>query len=196
MRRREQCKWRSRNDPGMYRAVLYFSDASRPSAAGPLLGAASSSGDELPTACRQRRGDEPDGAIAVRHALHRGRTDLRLLRATDVRCERSGVSGEAKPTRALAAKVPRRFRVTLDAKRSQWPFRPPPLHPATHGLRLCVTLARTTESNRACSRRRGSQAPFAMCGRLRVGKSFLHVCSIGRCSHVFGLGCGSHDRWP
>ena len=27
----------------------------------------------------------------------------------------------------------------------------------------------------------------AMCGRLRVGKSFLHVSSIGRCSHVFGL---------
>src|SRR6195256_5725611 len=27
----------------------------------------------------------------------------------------------------------------------------------------------------------------AMCARLRVGKSFLHVCSIGRCSHVFGL---------
>ena len=27
----------------------------------------------------------------------------------------------------------------------------------------------------------------AMCGRLQVGKSFLHVCSIGRCSHVFGL---------
>src|SRR5512132_2926681 len=26
-----------------------------------------------------------------------------------------------------------------------------------------------------------------MCGRLRVGKNFLHVCSIGRCSHVFGL---------
>jgi hypothetical protein len=26
-----------------------------------------------------------------------------------------------------------------------------------------------------------------MCGRLRVGKSFFHVCSIGRCSHVFGL---------
>src|ERR1035441_3992126 len=26
-----------------------------------------------------------------------------------------------------------------------------------------------------------------MCGRLRVGKGFLHVCSIGRCSHVFGL---------
>jgi hypothetical protein len=28
---------------------------------------------------------------------------------------------------------------------------------------------------------------YAMCGRLRVGKSFLHVCRIGRCSHVFGL---------
>src|ERR1039457_691964 len=27
----------------------------------------------------------------------------------------------------------------------------------------------------------------AMCGRLRVGKGFLHFCSIGRCSHVFGL---------
>ena len=23
--------------------------------------------------------------------------------------------------------------------------------------------------------------------RLRVGKGFLHECSIGRCSHVFGL---------
>ena len=28
---------------------------------------------------------------------------------------------------------------------------------------------------------------WAMCGRLRVGKSFFHVCSIGRCGHVFGL---------
>ena len=27
----------------------------------------------------------------------------------------------------------------------------------------------------------------AMCGRFRVGKNFLHVCSFGRCSHVFGL---------
>ena len=27
----------------------------------------------------------------------------------------------------------------------------------------------------------------AMCGRLRVGKDFLHECSIGRCGHVFGL---------
>jgi hypothetical protein len=26
-----------------------------------------------------------------------------------------------------------------------------------------------------------------MCGRLQVGKSFLGVCGIGRCSHVFGL---------
>ena len=26
-----------------------------------------------------------------------------------------------------------------------------------------------------------------MCGRLRVGKNFLYVCSIGRCAHVFGL---------
>src|SRR6266540_5977087 len=26
-----------------------------------------------------------------------------------------------------------------------------------------------------------------MCGRLRVGKDFLHVRRIGRCAHVFGL---------
>src|SRR5665811_2346538 len=34
----------------------------------------------------------------------------------------------------------------------------------------------------------------AMCGRLRVGKDFLHVCSIGRCSHVFGL--LARHTWP
>jgi len=28
---------------------------------------------------------------------------------------------------------------------------------------------------------------WVMCGRLRVGKGYLHECSIGRCSHVFGL---------
>jgi len=34
----------------------------------------------------------------------------------------------------------------------------------------------------------GEMSLSAMCGRLRVGKSFLHVCSsLGRCSHVFGL---------
>ena len=33
-----------------------------------------------------------------------------------------------------------------------------------------------------------ARCPFcAMCGRLRVGKDFLHERSIGRCSHVFGL---------
>ena len=32
-----------------------------------------------------------------------------------------------------------------------------------------------------------------MCGRLRVGKDFLDVCSIGRCAHVFGL-CVRHSR--
>ena len=31
-----------------------------------------------------------------------------------------------------------------------------------------------------------------MCGRLRVGKDFFHVCSIGRCAHVFGL-CAAHE---
>jgi hypothetical protein len=31
------------------------------------------------------------------------------------------------------------------------------------------------------------QPVWALWGRLRVGKSFLHVCSIGLCSHVCGL---------
>ena len=35
--------------------------------------------------------------------------------------------------------------------------------------------------------RRSEMTLWAMCGRLRVGKGFLHVCSIGRCGHVFGL---------
>jgi hypothetical protein len=40
-------------------------------------------------------------------------------------------------------------------------------------------------------------AEESMCGRLRVGKDFLHECSIGRCGHVFGLyERGSRDRWP
>ena len=32
----------------------------------------------------------------------------------------------------------------------------------------------------------GGSAMSALC-RLRVGKSFLHACRLGRCSHVFGL---------
>ena len=58
---------------------------------------------------------------------------------------------------------------------------------------------KSTESFQACTRRvrytpiadvslRRSEPPLrAMCGRLRVGKDFLHECSIGRCGHVFGL---------
>jgi CRP-like cAMP-binding protein len=34
---------------------------------------------------------------------------------------------------------------------------------------------------------RRNMSRWAMCGRLRVGKNFLHVSSIGRCGHVFGL---------
>src|SRR5260370_41219794 len=33
----------------------------------------------------------------------------------------------------------------------------------------------------------GQKLLRAMCGRLRVGKDFLHERSIGRCSHVLGL---------
>ena len=38
-----------------------------------------------------------------------------------------------------------------------------------------------------CSDEKNFKVPVAMCGRLRVGKAFLHVLQAGRCSHVFGL---------
>src|SRR4051794_28515054 len=40
---------------------------------------------------------------------------------------------------------------------------------------------------RVVSSRRRAAENLTMCGRLRVGKDFLHVGSIGRYGHVFGL---------
>ena len=41
------------------------------------------------------------------------------------------------------------------------------------------------------------QGPLsAMCGRLRVGKDFLHERRLGRCSHVFGLWVQQSGSWP
>src|ERR1700694_1500037 len=62
--------------------------------------------------------------------------------------------------------------------------RPPNLHITPDGRRDLVYAASATGSL--------YRSPLAimaqtMCGRLRVGKDFLHVISIGRCSHVFGL---------
>jgi hypothetical protein len=36
----------------------------------------------------------------------------------------------------------------------------------------------------------------AMCGRLRVGKAFLHVCRLVGAAMCSACLCGSHDRWP
>jgi hypothetical protein len=36
----------------------------------------------------------------------------------------------------------------------------------------------------------------AMCGRLRVGKNFLHVASLVGAAMCSACLCGSHDRWP
>ena len=59
-----------------------------------------------------------------------------------------------------------------DAKHRQLPFRPPPLHLQTHGLRFGVALARITESNRACPgdrpRRRHSPKPDARADTLAL----------------------------
>ena len=41
----------------------------------------------------------------------------------------------------------------------------------------------TARPDHTCAR----MSPSAMCGRLLVGKCFLHACSSGRSSHVFGL---------
>jgi hypothetical protein len=54
-------------------------------------------------------------------------------------------------------------------------------------IRVGHARASTIETTRLSQREGDRHVRFAMCGRLRVGKDFLHVISIGRCSHVFGL---------
>ena len=111
--------------------------------------------------------DEPDGTIAVGHAPHPGRTDLRLseLLICDVR---DLVRPARRNRRSLySQKSADAFRVMpSDAKHRQLSLRPP-LHRATHGLRLCVALARITESNRACPGDGPRRAPFATTARAR-----------------------------
>src|SRR5262249_33762879 len=36
----------------------------------------------------------------------------------------------------------------------------------------------------------------AMCGRLRVGKDFLHARRLVGAAMCSAFSCGSHDRWP
>jgi len=36
----------------------------------------------------------------------------------------------------------------------------------------------------------------AMCGRLRIGKDFLHVAGLVGAAMCSAFKCGSHDRWP
>ena len=42
----------------------------------------------------------------------------------------------------------------------------------------------------------GEMTRCAMCGRLRVGKSFLHVAGLVSAAMCSACRCGSHDRWP
>jgi hypothetical protein len=40
-------------------------------------------------------------------------------------------------------------------------------------------------------------SPFrAMCGRLRIGKDFLHAARLVGAAMCSAFECGSHDRWP
>jgi hypothetical protein len=36
----------------------------------------------------------------------------------------------------------------------------------------------------------------AMCGRLRIGKDFLHAAGLVGAAMCSAFKCGSHDRWP
>jgi len=36
----------------------------------------------------------------------------------------------------------------------------------------------------------------AMCGRLRIGKDFLHAADLVGAAMCSACLCGSHDRWP
>ena len=116
--------------------------------------------------------DEPDGTIAVGHAPHPGRTDLRLseLLICDVR---DLVRPARRNRRSLySPKSADAFRVMpSDAKHRQLPLRPP-LHRATHGLRLCVALApslnRTAPVPSDGPRRRHSPQPDARADTLAL----------------------------
>ncbi len=59
-------------------------------------------------------------------------------------------------------------------------------HPGT-----CPGCGDCFRHQRTCRRTRSAPL-WAMCGRLRVGKCFLHACSSGRSSHVFGLFSAVH----
>ena len=59
-----------------------------------------------------------------------------------------------------------------------------PIHQA---LVRCTQQTGHPSVRHACQQR-------AMCGRLRIGKDFLHAYSIGRSSHVFGLRV--RHAWP
>ena len=111
--------------------------------------------------------DEADGTIAVGHTLHPRRSDLRLSEL--LTCAMRDLVRPARRNRRslYSQKSADAFRVMpSDAKHRQLSLRPP-LHRATHGLRLCVALARITESNRTCPKRRAPQAPFATTGCAR-----------------------------
>ncbi len=106
-----------------------------------IVGTGFSSGDEMPGDCAGSDPcDEADGTIALGHALHPRRSDLRLSEL--LTCAMRGASGEAKATRSYVQRSVDAFRaVPFDVKRHQLGMRSPPLHREHHGLRLRLALA-------------------------------------------------------
>jgi hypothetical protein len=89
------------------------------------------------------------------------------------------------------------------------------------GIRCLIIGGRCTAGLRPTNVGYGSSAPFgawvvcgrftpnnrphpnlidwpkrAMCGRLRVGKDFLHIADLVGAAMCSAFECGSHDRWP
>jgi hypothetical protein len=79
----------------------------------------------------------------------------------------------------------------MRGKREGEPFVPSALRllPKTFAASdLCRRWVQSLPARFASGRPDVRNAP--VCGRLRVGKDFLHVSSIGRCGRVFGLSVG------
>lgn len=134
-----------------------------------IVGTGFISGDEMPGDCAGSDPcDEADGTIAVGHALHPRRSDLRLSELLTC-AMRDLVRPARRKRRALYVQ---RFAdafcaMPFDARRRQLRVRSPPLHRTARGRRSCAALARITELNRACPGDEPRRAPFATTGRAR-----------------------------
>jgi hypothetical protein len=74
----------------------------------------------------------------------------------------------------------------------------PPRHISTLPKTVLTTVKRDFRSTPESRHPQCSSACLkgAMCGRLRIGKDFLHVAGLVGAAMCSAFKCGSHDRWP